>query len=337
MKVPAKRGTWARVVLAAWVCAGTGARCGAQGVASGQAANGPQTGAASAAAPVMRVTTRLVQVSVVVEDKKGKPVSGLKPEDFQLLDNGKPQSISLFTTEADLQREREAAPTAGGSVKPKLPGNVFANRGEAEETPGSATVILFDALNTPIKDQIYAKAEILAFLRQLKAQDHVAVYLLTRRLTVIHEFTEDSEALLAAVERLRTAMSLLETNAHQGYVSAGDMGIPDPKGARRLANMMNDLTSSLSDLANVERVQITAQALEAVANHVAGIPGRKNLIWVSGSFPVSIALASSDNSPVDAQAQNFSGRMAQVARVMSQADMAIYPVDARGLRLPADF
>lgn len=311
------------MLLAAGVCAGACGRCGAQG---GEAGN---------TAPVMRVTTRLVQVSVVVEDKKGKPVGGLKPEDFQLLDNGKPQSISLFSTEADLERERDASPSGG--VTPGLPGNVFENRASAEERPGSVTVILFDALNTPVKDQIYAKAEILGFLRQLKPQDHVAVYLLTRRLTVINEFTQDAEALLTAVERLRTAVSLLETNANQGYVSAADMGIPDPKGARRLANMMNEVTSSLSDLANLERVQITAQALEAVANHVAGIPGRKNLIWVSGSFPVSIALSSSDNSPVDTQAQNFSGRMAQVARVMSQANVAIYPVDARGLILPGDF
>ena len=332
-------------MVAARVCAGVWVCCGAQGVASGRAQSaaqnappgGVQSGAAGNTAPVMRVTTRLVQVSAVVEDKKGKPVSGLKPEDFQLLDNGKPQSISFFATEADLQREWEAAPATGGSAKAKLPGNVFENRAGAEPSPGSATVILFDALNTPIKDQIYAKAEILAFLRQLNPQDHVAVYLLTRRLTVINEFTQDAEALLQAVERLRTALSLLETNANQGYVSAADMGIPDPKGARRLANMMNDMTSSLSDLANLERMQITAQALEAVANHVAGIPGRKNLIWVSGSFPVSIALSSSDNSPVDTQAQNFAGRMAQVARVMSQANVAICPVDARGLILPGDF
>lgn len=259
-------------MVAARVCAGVWVCCSAQGVASGRAQsaaqNGPhggvQSGAAGNTTPVMRVTTRLVQVSVVVEDKKGKPVSGLKPEDFQLLDNGKPQSISLFSTEADLQREREAAPTAGGSAKAKLPGNVFENRAGAEQSPGSATVILFDALNTPIKDQIYAKAEILAFLRQLNPQVHVA-----RRLTVINEFTQDAEALLQAVERLRTALSLLETNADQGYVSAADMGTPDPKGARRLANMMNEMTNSLSDLANVERMQITAQALEAVANHAA--------------------------------------------------------------------
>ncbi len=49
-----------------------------------------------AATPVFRVTTRLVVVDVVVTDKQGKPVMGLKPEDFAVQENGKAQKVSLF-------------------------------------------------------------------------------------------------------------------------------------------------------------------------------------------------------------------------------------------------
>ncbi|HSC45161.1 MAG TPA: VWA domain-containing protein [Candidatus Acidoferrum sp.] len=284
--------------------------------------------------PVLRATTRLVQLNVIVEDRHGKAVGGLRPEDFQLWDNGKARKIALFVSE----RERKASAAAVAESEAKPAANVFDNRAEAgEASQGSVTVVLFDALNTSFSDQAHAKAEILAFLRQLRPQDHVAVYLLTKRLTVINEFTQDAESLLAAVERLRTAPSLLELKANQAYVSPSDTGLQDPKAALRAANLTNEMNSTLSDIANVERMQITAQALEGIANHVAGVPGRKNLIWVSGSFPVSIAMSSNERSPVDLQSQNFAPEMERVARAFSQANLAIYPVDAHGLIIPSDF
>jgi len=284
--------------------------------------------------PVLRATTRLVQLNVIVEDRHGKAVGGLRQEDFQLLDNGKAQKIALFVSE----RERNASAAPTGASEARAAANVFENRAEAgEASAGSVTVVLFDALNTSFSDQAHAKAEILAFLRQLRPQDHVAVYLLTKRLTVINEFTQDAESLLAAVERLRTAPSLLELKANQAYVSPSDTGLQDPKAALRASNLTNEMNSTLSDIANVERMQITAQALEGIANHVAGVPGRKNLIWVSGSFPVSIAMSRNENSPVDLQSQNFAPQMERVARAFSQANLAIYPVDAHGLIIPSDF
>jgi hypothetical protein len=51
-----------------------------------------------------------------------------------------------------------------------------------------------------------------------------------------------------------------------------------PKATQHVAALMNDMNGKLSDLADVSRMQITAQAIEAIANHVAGIPGRKNLV-----------------------------------------------------------
>jgi VWFA-related protein len=201
----------------------------------------------------------------------------------------------------------------------------------SEEPPGSVTVILFDALNTSFTDQAYARTQILAFLRQLEPQDHVAIYLLTSRLRVINEFTEDSKSLLEAIKRFQLMPSLMLSNASELPVNASDTGITDPKGAQRVASLLNDMHSKLSDVADAERVEITARAIEAIANHVTGIPGRKNLVWVSGAFPVSISLTSNDNSPVDSEAQNFTPQLERVARALNQSNMAIYPVDARGL------
>ncbi|MGA2421453.1 MAG: VWA domain-containing protein [Candidatus Acidiferrum sp.] len=278
---------------------------------------------------VIRSETRLVQLSVIATDKKGHAVENLNKEDFVLLDNGKPQNISLFSTDSATHPEYV---TATSDAKNALPPNVFGNRLRHEdEPPGSVTVILFDALNTSFTDQAYARIEVLALLQQLQPKDHVAVYLLTNHLQVINEFTQDSKALLQAIERFQAMSSLQHINSSQLPISAADTGIPDPKGAARAAALMNDMTSKLSDLADASRVDITAKAIEAIANHVAGIPGRKNLVWVSGAFPVSISLESNDNSPVDSEAQNFAPHLERVARALNQSNMAIYPVDARGL------
>jgi VWFA-related protein len=313
------------ILLGTW-CAGTAwgqAPWGAGGAAQ------PKPGANAEGNVVLRSETRLVQLNVIVETKKGRLVEDLKKEDFTLLDNGKEQKIALFATES-AKAPGTASPES--QAKNTQAPNAFGNRlRHSEEPPGSVTVILFDALNTSFTDQAYARTQILAFLRQLQPQDHVAIYLLTSHLRVINEFTQDSKSLLEAIKRFQLMPSLMLANSSELPMSPSDTGITDPKGAQRVANLLNDMHSKLSDVADVERVEITARAVEAIANHVAGIPGRKNLVWISGAFPVSISLTSNDNSPVDSRAENFTPQLERVARALNQSNMAIYPVDARGL------
>jgi VWFA-related protein len=288
---------------------------------------------------VLRAETRLVQLNVIAQDKKGQPIEGLKREDFTLLDNGKPQNITLFSSEPEtLPTKNASADSEAPDTKSDPPPNVFGNRiRHADERPGSVAVILLDALNTSFTDQAYARTQVLAFLRQLQPQDHVAIYLLTTQLIVITEFTQDSKSLLQAIERVQASQSIMKANSTRSTFTASDMGIGNYKGATHLANMMNDMTSKNADVADVNRVQITAQAIEAIANHVADIPGRKSLIWVSGAFPSSILLDSNDKSPVDSKAQNFTPQLNRVTRALNQSNLAIYPVDARGILTNDEF
>jgi VWFA-related protein len=91
---------------------------------------------------VLRVTTRLVLVSVVAHDRYGHLVSDLTRDDFTLTDNGRPQPISVFSVQ--LAERAESAPDQADTANPL----VISNRTpRASEKPIAVTVILFDALN----------------------------------------------------------------------------------------------------------------------------------------------------------------------------------------------
>src|SRR5580700_249452 len=102
--------------------------------------------------PTFKTGTKLVQVDVVVRDKNG-PVSGLTKEDFALLDNGKPQEITVFAVKGSIP----SAPAAKPAVAVALPPGAVSNRVNSDgEAPGSQTVILIDQKNVPQADQGFA-------------------------------------------------------------------------------------------------------------------------------------------------------------------------------------
>jgi VWFA-related protein len=137
--------------------------------------------------PVIRSTTHLVQVTVVVQDEKGNSISGLREEDFAIFDQGRKQDVAVFT--AKDSDEMRAAHV--------FPANVFTNRYNLREhDPGNVTVVLFDALNTSSKEKSQVRRQVLRFFRTLKPQDHVAIYALTRELLILHDLTEDSASLV---------------------------------------------------------------------------------------------------------------------------------------------
>ncbi len=291
-----------------------------------QAAGHPSSGAPTQAQPqakqeppVVRVTTRLVQVSVIVQDKKGEPVTDLTRDDFTLLDQGQPQMVSTFSVES--LRTLPAAKPA--------PPNVFSNRFEQKtDTPTSVTVILLDGLNTRFEDMAYARDQIIKFLGQLQPQDRVALYTLTTRLTVLHDFTSDATSLLRALERSKGHVST--------ELAASEPEPANPTGIDALDEFLTAANQRLADFYTMNRVGRTAGTLEDIANHLARLPGRKNLVWVSGSFPFSIGLDTPFTPETASQERRtFSEEIERAARALNNANMAIYPVDARGLMGPS--
>jgi VWFA-related protein len=219
---------------------------------------------------VLRVTTRLVQVSVIVRDGKGKHIPDLTKDDFTLMEQGQAQKISLFS-------EQVVDPIAAVLPRMTTPTGtvIFSNR--FEESPGlpvSATVILIDALNTPIPDFAYARAEIINFLHKLQPQDRVALYGLASRLFVLHDFTNDAGSLLRSLEHAKSNPSDYRPGTED--LQASDIGNDN------LDAFIAAAEQRAADFNTINRAQDTAVALASIADHLAELPGRKNLVWVSG-------------------------------------------------------
>jgi VWFA-related protein len=149
-------------------------------------ANVPGSATASAnpdeTMPVFHANVNLVLVDVVVRDK-GKPVHGLKAADFHVLEDGKEQRVSTF-------EEHTAADAVEASAAPVLPPHTYTNVPRYHLT-SSANVLLLDALNTPIQDQMWVRQRMLHYLHMIPPGTQMAVFTLASRLRMVAGFTMD--------------------------------------------------------------------------------------------------------------------------------------------------
>lgn len=282
------------------------------------------TAAALAQAPI-QVTTRLVQVVVVVRDKHGA-VADLTKGDFEVLDKGKSRQIATFS----VARASDRVPRA------PLPPNTFSNRLDRQtDSPIAATVLLFDSLNTAFKDQADARKQVLAFLKSLDPESPVAIYALGNNLRIVHDFTQDQTSLTRALERYRNSTSTLLANS-QPEATADILptptlpGPPNPNAPDNV-DLVSQILEPLQEYSVDRRVAITLSAMDAIANRMAGVPGRKNLIWISGAFPLDLGFDRSGLSGAGQRLNTYAGPMKEAAVAIDHANVAVYPVDARGL------
>lgn len=267
--------------------------------------------------PTFHVSTRLIQVSVVVHDKKGDPVTGLTKDQFALFDQGAAQRIVFFS-----EQNRPRLDTVARAAAAPAGTNIFSNRPEESSAgAGSVTAILFDSLNTDFLDTGFARARVKKFLAGVQPGDRVALYGLSTKLLVLHDFTGDADALVEALDRFKAGDSF-ETSATK-FKESNINALIDGKN--------NDINQRVSDIYMATRVRNTASALEAIAKHLAGMPGRKNLIWVSASFPINIGSFQKRLQGTRPDKQTFDREVDAAGRALSGGNVAIYPVDAHAL------
>jgi VWFA-related protein len=273
---------------------------------------------------VFQANARIVVLDVVVTGKNRHPLTGLHKQDFVLSEDGHPQTITYFEEHTGAQQLQ---------VNPPDPTpNIFTNIPRVKPSD-SVTVVLFDSLNTPLDDQRYVRAQMLKYLKKPDPGRRIAIFALGTQLRLLQSFTDDPALLTAAINNRKNGaapetspllQSTAETAATQETISALMQYAPDA------AANMQQFAAEESSTRGETRLKLTLEALQELAQYLGGIPGRKNVAWFSGAFPIAIFPDSSLPDEFGAQ-RNDQEEVRKTDALLASAQVAIYPIAPEGV------
>jgi VWFA-related protein len=307
--------------------------------ASATVPNAPQ--AQSPQVTTIRAYSNLVVIDVVVNDAQGNPVHGLTRDDFTLLENNKPQTVRHF--EEHSATAATAAPAAKAEPLEKLHPGVFTNESQAPGS-GPVNVLLLDYLNTPLTYQPYARKQLLEYLTKAPAGTRIAIFALTNRLIMLQGFTSDMEVLKKALlskQGTPQASDILTDPMNGGSMTDTTLSDAMAYDPTAVQGMITD--AMIQDVARFEALQtsfeqdlrqrLTLSGFDLLARYLVGIPGRKNVIWFSGGFPLDVepdVRNDNDAHPTESVVRNDE-EVRKTDNLLTRAQIAVYPVDARGV------
>jgi len=277
-----------------------------------------------------RIHVNVVPVRVVVRDQRGNVVKNLGKEDFQILDNGKPQIIATFAI------DRAVAPAASGDKTP-----VDTNRGTSAPTglPERFVALVFDDIHLSAQDAIFARSAATKILEAMTPVDRIAVY--GDSGAVEQDFTGDPavlrDTLLRIIPRSTREGSVGTACPNISYFQAEQMLVFHDRDAINLANADAWSCAFHDDpkaypaavrLAQATAQQVSAQgeveidaAFQRLADYIRALaskPGERKLVLVSPGFVSTEA------------SRNLSNLIDRAL----EAKVIVDTIDARGLYTP---
>ncbi len=258
-----------------------------------------------------KAKSELVLVNVSVRDKSGNLVKDLKPEDFTVLEDNKPQKVATF----DIENTQNAPQVPMNQANLLSTPPVSATRsttsasvtGQPDESiKDRRLIILFFDLSAMQPDEIERSTDAAQdyLKKQMQPADLVSVVSLSNSLTVNQDFTSDRDKLMQVLQAFNVG-----ANAGFELGSTGTTeGTPDTAGSFTV-----DDTEY-----NIFNTDMRLHALRAVAEQVANVPQKKSLIYFSSGM---------QRTGIENQSEL---RAAINAAVI--ANLSIYTLDIRGLQ-----
>jgi VWFA-related protein len=274
---------------------------------------------------VVRVKSNLVNIDVIVKDKKGKYVADLKPEDFVITENGQPQKIEFF--DAPLSKIETHKPNETGAP-------TTTTTGPSPTAPRHYVSLVLDSQTTDQTNLKPLREGAIKYIReQVTEADAVAILSVTNGLQMLQPFTQDKAKLIATLENLGTGVNsknseLRDINANiaslRDYInnssSTGD--ITTQAGGSAQASVMIAQTVlqqfiRMRTALSVQQARPVLAALAAISESLRRIPGKKTLVLFSQGFVTPAVLDWQVQSTID---------------IANRANVAVYIIDSAGLR-----
>jgi VWFA-related protein len=273
---------------------------------------------------VVKISVTLVQVDAIVTDKNGKQVTDLKPEDFEILEDGKPQPITNFSyISVNSTPPAILAPvaSAGGNPKAKVlipPASTHLRPEQVRRT----MALMVDDLGASFASVDSVRAALKKFVdQQMQPGDLVAIIRTSSGAGVLQQFTADKRQLYAAIEKVRWSPN------GQGKVNAFDPIRPDPSASTDTRREGAEVSGS-EEVENHREESFTVGTLGAINYIMRGLkdlPGRKSLVLFSDGLSLFPKRAT------NARTLEAVRRLTDLA---NRSAVVIYTIDARGLLEP---
>ncbi|MDQ1589404.1 MAG: hypothetical protein QOG71_31 [Pyrinomonadaceae bacterium] len=292
---------------------------------------------------VVRVNTELVQTDVIVLDKGGKFVDGLKLENFDLRVNGKPQPISFFerVTAGSVNEDAQLAAARGG-VRPTTVGNTPAAAAAKPLDRGRHVLFFVDDLHLSPGSLARTRSLLLRFIdEQMGQNDQAVITTASSQLGFLQQLTDDRRVLRAAASRLkprevsvrdfqRPAMSELQAlaveqndpNVLNYFIEAVLRENPvfgNQQSARSQAETQVRQRASQLVQTSTSAATNTLYSLRNMLRSLAPLPGRKIVYLISDGFPVEM------------RRSDMGETLRRVTDAAARAGVVVYTLDARGL------
>jgi VWFA-related protein len=269
---------------------------------------------------VVKISTNLIQVDVTVTDSKGRIVRDLRPEEFQVFENGKRQDISNFSFIAATRETPAAAPT------PALPGVNLPPRPARPEDVRRAIALVVDDLTLSFESTYYVRRALKKFVdEQMQEGDIVAIIRTAAGIGALQQFTTDKRQLYAAIERVRWspvgngnigAFAPMQSTSPTEDSGDDGAGVRTPEGAQR----------EFEDFRESVFATGTLGAINYVVRGMKELPGRKSIMLLSDGFTLF-----NTNAEGFQDASRVLDSLRRLVDQANRASVVIYTMDARGL------